>query len=191
MSTTHNVAVIVGSLRQGSFNRMTAKVLLTMAPPALRPALVEIGDLPLYNQDLDNAPPAPWTAFRAQVADADAVLLVTPEYNRSIPGALKNAIDVGSRPSGHSVWNGKPTAIISVSPGAIGGFGANHSLRQAMVFLNMPVMQQPEAYIGGAAALFDKDGNLINDGTRKFLQTFIDAFAVWVEKLLRPLPSPN
>ena len=191
MSTTRDVAVIVGSLRQGSFNRMTAKVLATLAPPALQLAIVEIGGLPLYNQDLDTAPPVPWTAFRAQIAAADAVLLVTPEYNRSTPGGLKNAIDVGSRPSGHSVWNGKPTAIVSVSPGAIGGFGANHSLRQAMVFLNMPVMQQPEAYLGGAAALFDKEGNLINDGTRKFLQTFIDAFAVWVEKLLRPLPSAD
>jgi chromate reductase, NAD(P)H dehydrogenase (quinone) len=189
VSSHRNVAVIVGSLRQGSLNRMTAKVLATLASPALTLATVEIGDLPLYNQDLDDAPPTPWTAFRAQIAAADAILFVTPEYNRSIPGALKNAIDVGSRPSGHSAWNGKPTAIVSVSPGAIGGFGANHSLRQAMVFLNMPVMQQPEAYLGGAAALFDKEGNLINDGTRKFLKTFIDAFAIWVEKLLRSLPS--
>jgi chromate reductase, NAD(P)H dehydrogenase (quinone) len=120
VSSHRNVAVIVGSLRQGSLNRMTAKVLATLASPALQLAMVEIGDLPLYNQDLDDAPPAPWTAFRAQIAAADAILFVTPEYNRSIPGALKNAIDVGSRPSGHSVWNGKPTAIVSVSPGAIG-----------------------------------------------------------------------
>ncbi len=181
MSTTRKVAVLVGSLRKGSFNRMTAKALAALAPAELQLEIVEISQLPLYNQDDDDAPPLPWVAFRAQVKPADAVLFVTPEYNRSVPGVLKNALDVGSRPYGHSVWDRKPAAVVSVSPGAIGGFGANHHLRQSLVFLNVPAMPQPEAYIGGAATLFDKEGNLTNDGTRKFLKSFMEAFAAWIE----------
>lgn len=182
MATIRKVAVLVGSLRKGSFNRMTAKALATLAPAALQLEIVEIGQLPLYNEDHDHDTPLPaWAAFRAQPRTADAVLFVTPEYNRSVPGVLKNALDVGSRPYGQSVWNGKPGAVVSVSPGAIGGFGANHHLRQSFVFLNIPAMQQPEAYIGGAAALFDKDGNLINEDTRKFFQNFMTAFAAWIE----------
>jgi chromate reductase, NAD(P)H dehydrogenase (quinone) len=184
MSTTRKVAVFVGSLRKGSFNRMTAKVLMALAPAELHLEIVEIRDLPLYNQDHDDAPPAPYVAFREKVKAADAILFVTPEYNRSVPGVLKNALDVGSRPYGHSAWNGKPAAVISVSPGAVGGFGANHHLRQSLVFLNVPAMPQPEAYIGGAAALFDKEGNITNEGKQKFLKSFIEAFAVWVEKIL-------
>ena len=181
MSTARKVAVIVGSLRKASFNRMTAKVLAALAPAELRLEIIEIGELPLYNQDQDDAPPSQYVAFREKIKAADAVLFVTPEYNRSVPGVLKNAIDVGSRPYGHSVWDGKPGAVISVSPGAVGGFGANHHLRQSLVFLNVPAMPQPEAYVGGAAALFDKQGNLTNDGTRKFLKSFIEAFAAWIE----------
>jgi chromate reductase len=181
MSITRKVAVLVGSLRKGSFNRLTAKALAALAPAELQLEIVEIGQLPLYNQDDDDAPPAPWVAFRAQVKPADAVLFVTPEYNRSVPGVLKNALDVGSRPYGHSVWDRKPGAVVSVSPGAIGGFGANHHLRQSVVFLNVPAMPQPEAYIGGAASLFDKEGNLTNEGTRKFLKSFMEAFAAWIE----------
>jgi len=108
---------------------------------------------------------------------------VTPEYNRSVPGVLKNAIDVGSRPYGQSAWDGKPAAVISVSPGAIGGFGANQHLRQSCVFLNIPVMQQPEAYIGNAASLFDKEGSIRNEDTRKFLKGFMEAFAAWIERI--------
>jgi len=181
MSTTRKVAVLVGSLRKGSFNRMTAKALTALAPAELQLEIIEIGDLPLYNQDLDDTPPAPWVAFRVKVKAADAILFVTPEYNRSVPGVLKNALDVGSRPYGHSAWDRKPGAVVSVSPGAIGGFGANHHLRQSLVFLNVPAMPQPEAYIGGAAALFDKEGNLTNEGTRKFLKSFMEAFAAWIE----------
>lgn len=181
MSTTRKVAVLVGSLRKGSFNRMTAKALAALAPAELLLEIVEIDQLPLYNQDDDDAPPAPWVAFRAKVKAADAVLFVTPEYNRSVPGVLKNALDVGSRPYGHSVWDRKPGGVVSVSPGAIGGFGANHHLRQSFVFLNVPAMPQPEAYIGGAATLFDQEGNLTNEGTRKFLKSFIEAFAAWIE----------
>lgn len=165
---------------------MTAKALATLAPKELQLEIVEIGQLSLYNQDYDDKPPAEWLAFRDRIRAADAVMFVTPEYNRSVPGVLKNAIDIGSRPYGQSAWNGKPGAVISVSPGAIGGFGANQHLRQSCVFLNIPTMQQPEAYIGGAASLFDKEGNIANDSTRDFLKSFMEAFAVWIEKVLSP-----
>jgi chromate reductase len=181
MSTVRNVAVLVGSLRKESFSRKLANALLPLALPTLKLEIVEIGQLPLYNQDDDAAPPAACTAFRQQVKATDAALFVTPEYNRSVPAPLKNAIDVGSRPYGQSVWNGKPGAVISVSPGAIGAFGANHHLRQSLVFLNVPTMPQPEAYIGGAADLFDANGKLTKDSTREFLQKFLQAFAAWIE----------
>ncbi len=176
------VAVVVGSLRKGSFNRLTAQALMELAPDTLKLEIEEIRDLPLYDQDLDASPPAEWAAFKERIARADAVLFITPEYNRSVPGVLKNAIDVASRPYGKSAWNGKPAGVISVSPGAIGGFGANHHLRQSLVFLNMPAMQQPEAYIGNCAGLFDEQGKLTNESTRKFLKSFLDAFAAWVER---------
>jgi chromate reductase len=149
MSTSRKVAVFVGSLRKGSFNRMAAKALAALAPVELQLEIVDIGQLPLYNQDYDDAPPSQWVELRGKIKAADAVLFVTPEYNRSVPGVLKNALDVGSRPYGHSAWDRKPAAVVSVSPGAIGGFGANHHLRKSLVFLNVPTMPQPEAYIGG------------------------------------------
>ena len=182
MSTPRRVAVLVGSLRKGSLNHKMALALKAMAPPSLALEIVEIGDLPLYNQDDDAAPPAPWTTFRQSVAAADAVLFVTPEYNRSVPGVLKNAIDVGSRPYGKSAWDGKPAAVLSVSPGALGGFGANHHLRQSLVFLNMPTMAQPEAYIGGAGDLFDEAGAIKKPDTAKFMATFLDRFEAWIGK---------
>ncbi|HEY8007829.1 MAG TPA: NAD(P)H-dependent oxidoreductase [Methylocella sp.] len=180
MSAVRDVAVFVGSLRKESINRKLALALAGLAPPSLKLTIVEIGQLPLYNQDLDENPPQTYTDFRARVKAAGAVLFVTPEYNRSVPAVLKNALDVGSRPYGQSVWNGKPGAVISASPSAIGGFGANHHLRQSLVFLNVPVMQQPEAYIGGADKLFDASGKLVNEGSRAFLQQFVEAFAKWV-----------
>lgn len=180
--TQRYVAVLVGSLRKGSFNRMTANALIELAPDLLKLEIAEIRDLPLYDQDLDANPPSQWVTFKSRIATADAVLFITPEYNRSVPGVLKNAIDIGSRPYGQSAWNGKPAGVISVSPGAIGGFGANHHLRQSLVFLNMPAMQQPEAYIGNCATLFDENGKLSNDSTRKFLKGFLDAFANWVTR---------
>ena len=185
MPQLRNVAVIVGSLRKDSFNRKAAQALAALAPPSLKLEIVEIGALAHYNQDLDAAPPASWVEFRGRVNAADAVLFLTPEYNRSVPGVLKNAVDVGSRPYGHSVWSGKPGAVMSVSPGAIGGFGANHHLRQSLVFLDVPAMTQPEAYIGGAADLFDAEGKVRSDATRAFFQKFIDAYAAWVEANLR------
>lgn len=185
MSKSINVAVFVGSLRKESFNLKIAKTLAALAPSELKLDIVEIGHLPFYNEDLDTAnPPAPWTAFRKRVSEADAVLFVTPEYNRSTPPALKNALDVGSRPYGKSVWSGKPGAVVSSSPGAIGGFGANHHLRQSLVFLNIPTLQQPEAYIGGADKLFDENGKLLNDGTRDFLTTYMKAYANWIKIIL-------
>ena len=176
------IAVLVGSLRKESMNRKVAMELIALAPAPLAAEIVEIGQLPLYNQDSDEGgnPPQAWTEFRQRMAEFGAVLFVTPEYNRSLPAALKNALDVGSRPYGKSIWDGKPGAVVSVSPGAIGGFGANHHLRQSLVFLNVPCMQQPEAYIGGAASLFDAQGRLANDKTREFLRTFMAAFAQWV-----------
>jgi len=180
-----NVAVIVGSLRKDSLNRKMARALMERAPPGFEMAIVEIRDLPLYNQDDDAAPDAATVAFRDAIRPVDAVLFVTPEYNRGVPGVLKNAIDVGSRPYGHSVWAGKPCAVVSVSPGAAGGFGSNHHLRQSLVFLDMPAMQQPEAYIGGADKLFDAQGKLVNEGTGKFLDKIMAAFAAWVERIAK------
>jgi chromate reductase, NAD(P)H dehydrogenase (quinone) len=182
MSPVTNVIVLVGSLRKDSLNRKLANALIGLNAAPLTFQIAEIGDLPLYNQDLDDGtPPAEWVRFREQVRAADAVLFVTPEYNRSVPGVLKNAIDVGSRPYGKSAWEGKPAAVISSSPGGIGGFGANHHLRQSMVFLDAPVMQQPEVYIGGITSLFDPEGNLINDSRRELLRKFVQSFAAWIE----------
>jgi chromate reductase, NAD(P)H dehydrogenase (quinone) len=181
MTTTRDVAVIVGSLRKGSFNRMAARALSAAAPPSLALDIVEIRELSHYDQDAEEHPPAPWVAFRDRIRRADAVLFVTPEYNRSVPGVLKNAIDVGSRPYGKSAWQGKPAAVVSVSPGAVGGFGANHHLRQSLVFLDMPCLQQPEMYIGHASKLFDKEGALVSDDTRELFGKFMTAFASWID----------
>jgi chromate reductase len=181
MSEQRDVAVIVGSLRRDSFTRKVANAIIKLAPSSLRLEIVEIAQVSHYNQDLESSPPADWVALRERVRAAHAVLFATPEYNRSVPGVLKNAIDVASRPHGKSAWNGKPGAVVSVSPGALAGFGANHHLRQMLVFLNIPAMQQPEAYIGGVDKMFDAGGNLTNDSTREFLQKFINAFAAWIE----------
>lgn len=179
----YDVAVLVGSLRKGSFSRAVADNLATLAADKLALRVVDIGDLPLYNPDLEgDAPPAAWAKFRSEIVGADAVLFVTPEYNRSVPGLLKNALDVGSRPYGQSVWKGKPTAVVSVSPGVLGAFGANHHLRQSLVFLDMPPMQQPEAYVSKIGDLLDKDGKLASDDTKSFLAGFLSAFAAWIGK---------
>ena len=183
MSNVYKIAVVVGSLRKESINRKVALALAELAPAHLKLNIVEIGDLPLYNEDIDVSPPAAYSTFRQQVSAADAVLFVTPEYNRSVPAPLKNAIDVGSRPYGKSAFSGKPGAVLSASPGAIGGFAANHHLRQSMVFLDVHMMQQPEAYLGGAGSFFEEDGKL-GDGIKPFLQKFIDAYAAWVARHL-------
>jgi chromate reductase len=182
MSKTRNVAIFVGSLRKESLNRKLANALIKMAPPSLKMEIVEIGHLPLFDQDFEADLPQVVRDFKQRVQAADAVLFITPEYNRSVPGALKNALDVGSRPYGQSAWNGKPGAVISVSPGGIGGFGANHHLRQSLVFLNVPVLQQPEAYIGNAGSLFDDKGAIANDSTREFMTKFLQAYEQWVDR---------
>ena len=182
MSTTRDIAVIVGSLRKESLNRKMAKALIELAPAGLKLEIVEIGALPLFNDDIEANAPEAWTSFRERVRRADGVIFVTPEYNRSVPGVLKNAIDVASRPHGKSAWDGKPAGVVSVSPGAIGGFGANHHLRQSMVFLNMPTMPQPAPYIGGAGKMFDETGRLSNESTREFMGKFMTAYADWTER---------
>jgi chromate reductase len=182
MKNILNVAIIVCSLRKASFNRKVAHALIELAPAELKLEIVEIGQLPLYNQDTDEAPPAVFTEFRNRIKAADALLFVTPEYNRSVPGVLKNALDVGSRPYGHNAWNGKPGAVVSASIGGIAGFGANHHLRQSLVFLNVPTLAQPEVYLGGVDKLLDASGKLTDEGTRKFLQGFTQTFATWVAK---------
>lgn len=183
MTSPLNVAVLVGSLRKDAYSRKIAHVLMEMAPATIDCRIVEIADLPLYTEDLDSAPPAPWTRFRAEIQGADAVLIVTPEYNRSVPGGLKNAIDVGSRPPYHSVWDGLPTAVVSVSPYKLGGFGANHHVRQSLVFLNMPVMQQPEAYLPEVTGILNERGTLVSPESREFLIKVISSFAAWAQTL--------
>src|SRR5262245_37655557 len=180
MATVRDVAVFVGSLRTESLTRKVARALAELVPDSLALEIVEIRRLELYDQDLEERLPESWRAFRERVRRADAVLFLTPEYNRSVPGALKNAIDVGSRPYGQSAWQGKPGAVISVSPGALGAFGANHHLRQCFVFLDVHAMQQPEMYISGAAKLFDGDGKLTVDSTRELLNKFLLTFERWV-----------
>jgi chromate reductase, NAD(P)H dehydrogenase (quinone) len=175
------IAVFVGSIRRESYNRLMAQTLMKVAPSSLRLEIVEIGALSMYCQDLDEQPPMMWTELRGRVRKADGVLFVTPEYNRSVPGVLKNAIDILSRPYGQNAFDGKPGAVMSVSVGAIGGFGANHHLRQTLMYLNVPVLQQPEAYIGHAAELFDGRGNLVNESTREHVTKFMLAYAAWVE----------
>ena len=177
----YKIAIVVGSLRKDSINRKVAKSLCAMAHDRLDCDIVAIGDLPLYNQEYDADSPAPYGRFRDEIAAADGVLFVTPEYNRGVPGVLKNAIDVGSRPYGQSVWNQKPAAIVSASPGGIGGFGANHQLRQACVFLNMPVMQHPEAYLGHVNdESFDADGCLKEGPLKEIILGLSKAFGDWV-----------
>jgi chromate reductase len=175
------VAVIVGSLRKGAYTRLLARALPELAPAGMKLVDVGIGDLPLYNQDLEtDTPPPPWKAFRDEVMASDAILFVTPEYNRSMPGALKNALDVGSRPWGQSAWNGKPAGVISLTPGALGAMASNHHLRQVLLAVNLAAMPYPEAYIPAAASLFDETGKLANVDTRQFLATFMQSFATWI-----------
>jgi chromate reductase, NAD(P)H dehydrogenase (quinone) len=178
------VALIIGSLRKESYTRKIGNALIELASRSLRIQPVDIGELPLYSQDLEtDRPPQPWVEFRDRVRDKDGVIFATPEYNRSVPGVLKNAVDVGSRPYGKSVLTGKPAGVISVSPGQYGGFGANHHLRQSLVFLDMPVLQAPEMYLAKVGDdAFDGSGKLTADRTRGLLQKFVTAFAEHLER---------
>jgi len=181
VSQPRTIAVLVGSLRKDSASRKVAKAIAALSPTGYRYEIVEIGDLPLFDQDLEAEPPKAWVDFRDKIRPADAVLFVTPEFNRSVPGALKNAVDIGSRPYGQGVLIGKPAAIVSTSAGPLGGFGANHHLRQSLSFLNMPLLGQPETYVGNILGLFDDNGELINEGTAEFLRGFANSFAQWIE----------
>jgi chromate reductase len=174
-----DVVALVGSLRRESFTRRLVEALARLAPPSVQIEIVDIGGLSFFNQDEEATPPAAWQTFRARIKRADAVLFATPEYNRSLPAVIKNAIDVGSRPYGQSVWSGKPAAVLSVSPGAIGAFGANHHLRQSLVFLDMPTLQQPEMYVSGADKIFDAAGELADPRMRQRCERFVTAFAAW------------
>jgi chromate reductase len=177
---TKKIGILVGSLRKESFNRKMANALMQLAGPDLHCEFIEIGNLPLYNQDEDENPPLTFKTFREKIKSCDGVIFVTPEYNRSVPGVLKNAIDIGSRPYGQSAWAKKPAGVISVSPGSMGGFGANHHLRQSLVFLDMPVLQQPELYIGNASKLFNEQGTLIDEQVKTLLGKFIQSYEQWL-----------
>lgn len=175
------IAVVVGSLRKDSTNKKFAQALGKLAAGKMEFHFVEIGELPLFNQDLEANVPASVTKFKTEIESADGVLFVTPEYNRSIPGVLKNAIDWGSRPYGKSSWSAKPAAIAGTSPGAIGTAVAQTHLRSITSgFLDMPTMGQPEMYFQWKDGLIDDNGNITNEGTQKFLQSFVDKFAAHV-----------
>ncbi len=176
------IAVLVGSLRKDSYNRKVAKEMMRLAPESLQMEMVEIGHLPFYNEDLEEDAPSEWKEFREQIKSMDGLLFLSPEYNRTMSGVMKNALDVGSRPWGKSAWDGKPAGVVTVSPSALGGFGANHNIRAAAVTLNMPVMAQPEAYIGSAHELFEEDGQTLVDDTAQFISTFLCAFEKWVNR---------
>ncbi|SHM43393.1 chromate reductase [Sphingobium sp. YR657] len=180
MTELPKVGILVGSLQRDGLSRKLANAVISLGDDRLKMRIIEIGDLPLYNPELENEGVTAWQRFRGEVAPLDGILFVTPEYNRSVPAALKNAMDVGSRPYGQSVWAAKPAGIISQSPGALGAFGANHHLRQSLVFLDMPAMQQPEAYLGHSADLFTADGSLVEGSGKTFISSFIAAFAAWV-----------
>jgi NAD(P)H-dependent FMN reductase len=180
----YKVAVIVGSLRKKSLTRKVAKAMVSVAPESLECGLIEIGDLALYNEDLEEDPPASWQRFRDDIQAHDAILFLTPEYNRSLSGCIKNAIDVGSRPEGQNLFEGKPAGVVSVTPYKLGAFGANHALRQTFVYLNIPAMQQPEAYISDAANLFGGNDEIKREDTREFFSKYMAAFARWVETIV-------
>lgn len=173
--------MLVGSLRKDSFNRKVAHALVGLAGSRLDCRIIEIGDLPHYNEDLEAAVPEAWTRLRNAIRQSDGVLIVSPEYNRSVPGVLKNAIDVGSRPPGQTVWGGKPAMIVTASPGAIGGFGASQIIRQSLVAVGVTVMSQPEVYLSKVADLLDAGGQPV-PRTGEFLGKAIDGFIEWIAR---------
>lgn len=179
------IALITGSIRKDAFSKKVALALVKLAPANFHFEEIQIGGLAMFNQDFDdeNKTPEDWKAFRAQIKKCDGVLIVTPEYNRSYPAVVKNALDIGSRPYGQNAWAGKPGAVVSVSPGALGGFGANHHLRQVLSFLEIPVLPQPEAYIGSVMSLLNDQGDITKPETLRFLKAFMDSFTKWVNKL--------
>lgn len=176
------VGIVVGSIRENSFSEQLAKNLVGLFPDGYETEFIEIANLPLYNQDSDDNVPEVYTTFRETIKGLDAVVFVTPEHNRSFPAALKNALDVGSRPYGSNVWDGKPALIVSQSPSNLSGFGANHHLRQVLAFLNVPVVQQPEVYIANVMDLLGEDGKITNQDTIGFLQSVVDTYVDFIKK---------
>ncbi len=177
----YKIAVFVGSLRKDSINRRLALALEKLAAGRASFEYIQIGDIPLYNQDHDSQFPAQGTRMKNQIRAADAVLFVTPEYNRSIPGVLKNAIDTASRPYGDNAFDGKPAAVTGASIGAIGSALAQQHLRNVLVFVNLAVLAQPEAFLHFREGLIEADGTITNEGTQKFLQGFVDRFLDWIQ----------
>ena len=182
MASSYDVVVIVGSLRKESFTLKIANALAKLAPDSLKMNVVTLHDISFFNQDLEQTPPADWLRFREMLQKSNGVVFVTPEYNRSIPGVLKNAIDVGSRPYGKSSFNGKPIGIISNSPGPLGGVSAAKHLQNILPGISGPIMQQPEIYLNGVGDAFDDKGELIKESLQAVLKPYIDAFAAHVEK---------
>ncbi|MGZ5179765.1 MAG: NADPH-dependent FMN reductase [Ramlibacter sp.] len=178
---TYRIAVVIGSLRKDSLNRKLALALAGLAPQGFTFEHVRIDDLPLYNQDDDGRPAEVVKRLKSEIAAAQGVLFVTPEYNRSVPGVLKNAIDHASRPYGQSAWAGKPAGVIGVSVGAIGTAIAQQHLRNTLAYLDMPTLGQPEAFIANREGLFDANGGIGIEDTRKFLQTWMDKYTAWVK----------
>jgi len=177
----YQIAVVVGSLRQDSFNRKLATAIAKFAPVEFSFTHLQIGDLPLYNQDQDGSPPESVKRLKSEVIAAQGLLFVTPEYNRSIPGALKNALDHGSRPYGQNAWGGKPAGVLGVSLGAAGTALAQQHLRNILAYLDVPTLGQPEAFIQVKDGLFDANGD-IGEGSRKFLQGWMDKYVAWIKK---------
>ena len=175
------IGILVGSLRKESYSKKISEAVCAMAPEGFNFKRISLDDLPMYNQDFDdhNKVPPAITSFRDEMEAVDGVLFITPEYNRSVPAVLKNALDIGSTPHGKSIWNSKPGAIFSNSPGNLSAFGANHHLRQSLVFLNIPIMQQPEVYISKVNELFDETGNLKEGNTKEFLKKALDSYIKW------------
>jgi len=176
------IGLIIGSLRADSYSRKVAQFLTKVAPPPLQLEIIELNNLSMYNQDLEKDLPAQWSAFRNQIKSCTGIIFVTPEYNRSIPGVLKNAIDIGSRPISENAWKDKPAGIVSISPGVMGAFGANHHLRQCLVFLNVAAMPQPEVYLGKVNTFFNENGVLINEDSKHFLEAFMQAYKIWLSR---------
>ena len=182
MATPYNVVVIVGSLRKESYTLKIANALTRLAPDTLKLNVVTLHDISFFNQDLEATPPADWLKFRETLQKSNGVLFVTPEYNRSIPGVLKNAIDVGSRPYGKSSFLGKPTGIVSNSPGPLGGVNAAKHLQNILPGIAGPILGQPEIYLNGVGDAFDEKGHLTKESLQKVLQQYIVAYAAFVEK---------
>jgi chromate reductase len=184
MGNFMNIGVLIGSLRRGSFNRKIALKLAELAPQSMALHIIDISQLSFFNQDDEAIPPQSWVKFRETIKTMDGFIFVTPEYNRSLPAVLKNAIDIGSRPYGQSLWNSKPCAIVSASLGPMGGFGANHHLRQSLVCLNAPCMPQPEAYLSFVDKLFDASGHFTSENTAIFLKDYMNKFNEWTQRHL-------